>query len=257
VAEIVASSSGPEDDGIARVTVTRPGFQIDLRFLTPLTASQKQAAEEAKARWEKHLTEDVPDILWHTKGFPLCGGGPISEYIDDITIAVKVMPLIDDGERTAADASICFMRSVPPYPVYGLIRVDSETINDPPYESWLYGIFLHEIGHALGFGSVWNKMGLLLGNGTSDPRFSGSNALAAYQALGGTGVTGVPVDPFCNCHWRGSPCSTCETTDYLYNEVMCCGDPALSVVTIAQLEDLGYPGVDTSGADPFELCQPW
>jgi len=118
------------------------------------------------------------------------------------------------------------------------------------------------MGHALGFGTIWPALSLLLGDQTTDPRFSGSNALSAYQGIGGSGTTGVPVeatggDGTAYAHWREDSCSTCESTDYFGNELMTgyinSGSNPLSIVTIDQFADLGYPGVDHSGADAFTL----
>ncbi len=40
---------------------------------------------------------------------------------------------------------------------------------------------LHEMGHVLGIGTIWQARGLVSGAGTSNPLFTGANAVAAYN----------------------------------------------------------------------------
>jgi hypothetical protein len=107
------------------------------------------------------------------------------------------------------------------------------------------------MGHVLGIGTIWTDKGLLLGAGTSNPRFTGANAVAAYNQIFGTTSTSVPVEGnnspvgSRDSHWRESVFGTELMTPYIAGPI----DP-LSAVTIASLADLGYT-VDMSQADPF------
>ena len=71
----------------------------------------------------------------------------------------------------------------------------------------LLNVIVHEIGHVLGFGTLWQAKGLLTGVGTSNPIFTGAQARAAYNALFGTNAAGVPVENSGgsgtrDAHWR-------------------------------------------------------
>ena len=123
----------------------------------------------------------------------------------------------------------------------------------------LYDLALHELGHALGFGSMWDRLGLLVdpyaGDGAPDTHFRGRLATNAFDAAGGAGYAGakVPVHNSgstgsANSHWRASvfPGELMQPSNSGQKE-------ALSAITIQSLADLGY-SVDVTAADPYE---PW
>ena len=112
---------------------------------------------------------------------------------------------------------------------------------------------LHEIGHVLGFGTLWDDFGYLqdpagaAASRSPDTHFGGALATAAFNLAGGTSYPGakVPVEndsaryPAAqDLHWRES---------VFGNELMTGGvrgirgtfEP-LSSVTVASLADLGY-----------------
>jgi hypothetical protein len=267
---IIASSSGPEDDGVTTVMVPEPGFQIRLHYLTSATAAQQQAFAAAAARWQAILPDDLPDALLFTHQQPFCGGVPVNEYIDDLVIDVILEPI--DGPGTIlGEAAPCAVRSVVPLPAFGFMRFDTDDLAAMESNGQLGDVILHEMGHVLGFGSLWSTWGLVVGGGTSDPRFSGVNAIADYvnnydgdgaacnstfpcvplEGVGGAGTVGS--------HWREASCGTCESTDYFGNELMtgyisAPGNPnPLSSITINHFLDIGYSAVNTAAADVFDL----
>jgi hypothetical protein len=114
----------------------------------------------------------------------------------------------------------------------------------------LYDVILHEMGHVLGIGTIWSYLGLLSGAGTSNPRFTGSQATAAYNAIFGTTATGVPVENTGGAgtrdgHWRESVFRDELMTGWISGSVR-----PLSQVTAASLADMGYT-VNLNGADFF------
>lgn len=127
---------------------------------------------------------------------------------------------------------------------------------------------LHEIGHVLGFGTLWDHFGYLQDPAAAAPsrppdtHFSGALASAAFNRAGGASYPGakVPVENdtarypgAANVHWRES---------VFGDELMTGGvrgargtfEP-LSSVTVASLADLGY-AVDYAAADAFRLPRP-
>jgi hypothetical protein len=259
---IIASSSGPEDPGVATVMIPEAGFQIRLRYLTAATATQKQAFSNAAARWQLHLTGDLSDVGLFTHQFPFCGGVPVNEVVDDLVIQV-ILDSIDGPGKILGQAGPCALRLSNNLPAWGIMQFDTADVAALESDDQLEDVILHEMGHVLGFGGLWPDFGLLLGGGTTDPRFTGTNAISAYAGLGGTG-TRVPVEGTGgtgtrDAHWREAACGTCETTDYFGNELMTGyisppGDPnPLSIVTLNQFADLGYPSVNLTGADAFTL----
>lgn len=118
-------------------------------------------------------------------------------------------------------------------------------------------IVLHEMGHALGIGSLWEGFGLVDdasdGSGEADTAFNGPRAREAFDAVGGSAYLAgakVPVENRgsegeINGHWRESALGS-----ELMTTRMGGAPAALSAVTIASLEDMGYQ-VDANAADDY------
>jgi leishmanolysin len=143
--------------------------------------------------------------------------------------------------------------------VLGAMILDSRDLEDIEAEGLLFTLILHEMGHVLGFGSLWPFQGLLADaslpptNGT-DPHFTGAQAIAAFNSVGGAGYTGakVPVEDTggegtADGHWRESVFGNELMTGYVNLE-----QNPLSIVTVSSLADQGYV-VNRVGVDPFSL----
>lgn len=115
-------------------------------------------------------------------------------------------------------------------------------------------IVLHEMMHALGFGTLWGAMGLTSGSVSGgDIRFTGVNATDTYQTefagIAGSdadSLLGVPVET------DGGPGTAGGHWDeFLFNDEIMTGfvdtGSFVSVMTIAAFEDMGY---DTVFDDP-------
>jgi hypothetical protein len=141
----------------------------------------------------------------------------------------------------------------------GAMIFDKQDLADIESAGLLQVLIVHEMGHVLGFGSLWPTMGLLAdpslppATGT-DPHFTGAQAITAFNQVGGSAYTGgkVPVEETggegtADGHWRES---------IFINELMTgfvdLGENPLSVVTVSSLADQGYV-VNKVGADPFSL----
>ena len=120
-------------------------------------------------------------------------------------------------------------------------------------------VILHEMGHVLGFGTIWDAgdLNLVAGptsSGGTDPHFIGSQALATFDQLGGTSYTGgskVPVENTggagsLDSHWRESVFGNELMTSLLNGGVT---NP-LSVLTIASMGDEAYT-VNYAAAEPY------
>jgi hypothetical protein len=116
----------------------------------------------------------------------------------------------------------------------------------------LNDVVLHEIGHILGFGTIWGSLGLISGAGSADPAFTGVSAITAYTSAGGTGAT-VPVENTGSSgtrdgHWRESMLRNELMTGYL----SALSNP-LSAITIASLQDMGYAG-NVAAASAYDVA---
>jgi len=97
---------------------------------------------------------------------------------------------------------------------------------------------------------------LLTGAGTNDPKFTGTQALAAYNSIFGGAATSVPVDDTeiegtADSHWRESVLGNELMTGFLGPGTT---NP-LSVITLASMADLGY-SVNLALADPYSKPAP-
>jgi hypothetical protein len=117
-------------------------------------------------------------------------------------------------------------------------------------------VILHELGHVLGIGTVWDLTGTIDGEGTADPFFNGNDARQSFLLAGGTSPAGygVPVENTGGAgtrdsHWRESVLGAELMTGWISGS----SNP-LSAITIASLGDLGYG--DPSRADPFRCPRP-
>ncbi len=128
------------------------------------------------------------------------------------------------------------------------MRFDSADVADLEADGQLEAVILHEMGHVLGFGTVWGLR--VTGRGTSNPVFTGLNARGAWDALVGGSGESVPVantggPGTADAHWRESVFGNELMTGYIDS-----GDLPLSAVTVGSLSDIGY-GVDLGASDPF------
>lgn len=250
------------DDG-TRFNITR----VDAAAVASNIAPNLQAAI---TRWENVLRGDLTrdDI---PRGFfsPTdCGGfgeAANGTWVDDIIIIVNIGP-IDGAGKILGQATPCAIRDNI-LPEVGYLTLDSDDLSRYVGTQTLTDIIFHEIGHILGFGTIWSGFecpaspgftrcwSYLTGAGTTDPRYTGPAAVAEWQALGGTGM--VPVENTggtgtADSHWR----ETIFRTEIMTGFVSPTGTAnPLSRVSIAQFQDLGYT-VNYGAADAFTITLP-
>jgi len=231
---------------------TRP-FTIDVRFVSPISANQRDIFIRAALRWMEIITGDLPSFQ-ASRGPNSCfGEGPaINELIDDLVIFASVAS-IDGPGGVLGRAGNCARRNGTNLPYLGLMTFDVTDL--PNYEATgrLEALVLHEMGHVLGIGTLWELKQLIQGSGGTDPTFNGAQGLLAWPQLG-LSYTGalVPVENeggsgTRDSHWRETILDGELMTGYIEGQGVAM---PLSVLTAASLIDLGYQ-VNLSAADPF------
>ena len=235
------------------------GFTIGLCYRTTMTASQRQAFVSAAARWSSIITTDLPDV---TADFSGACNGTVQRFngtVDDVLIFATIEP-IDGTGQIVGSAGPCIVRNSTSLPVIGTMRFDVADVVSLESRNLFNSVILHEMGHILGIGVLWQAKGLLQlpssASSSLDTFYSGTNGLAGFDEIGGATYTGgnkVPVENTggagtINGHWREG---------VLRNELMTgtinsSGGNPLSALTVRSLLDLGYT-VDNTKADPFFL----
>ncbi len=250
-------------------TTGTPSFDIDLVFVGSISSNYQLAIENAARRWEQIITHDVPNHPLSDNARSLLNahypGITAPDKVDDLLIYVEIAP-IDGAGGTLGQAGSDVWRVPSALPIASSITLDAADLGRLSDEK-LTSVILHEIGHTLGFGiGPWTDHNLLQNPSLDlydnrmfpvpDTHFSGANAIAAFNAAGGTSYADakVPVENTVggsgsqDGHWRES---------ILDNELMTprIGDAAahpLSAITIQSLADIGYR-VDAAQADAYML----
>jgi hypothetical protein len=236
-----------------------PGeFTITLRFVNPPTAIQEARFNEAKAKWESILSGDVASVAGRIPPHA-CGSSfktpAFIGTIDDIMIDVLLEPIDGPGAVLGASGP-CGIRASDNLTFYGIMRFDTADIDDIESLGFFDEVVTHEMGHVLGFGTLWNfGRHLLDGVGTADPRFTGPLDIAAYDKLGGNGTVPVEGDEggpgTVNAHWDEATFFNELMTGFLNTSAD--ANP-LSDLSVAAMGDLGYV-VNLGSGDRYRLPQ--
>jgi subtilisin-like proprotein convertase family protein len=220
----------------------QPASEFDITIVFPdntLTAEQKAVFTEAAARWEQIIIGDLPAI--NLPGFGL---------VDDIVIEASG-PAIDGPGNILGQAGPEFIRTAGFLPISGAMRFDSADITELMNDGQFDEVILHEMGHVLGIGTIWDLKNLLVNNNTPNVGFIGARAVAEYNSIFGLNATAVPVEGdqggggTLYSHWDESTFNNEIMTGFLNS-----GENPLSRITVAQLRDLGYE-VYLNAADEY------
>jgi hypothetical protein len=212
-------------------------LQIDLGFAPEITPAVKEIARMAADRWSQIIT-----------GAYVPGVGFVNDYVH---IDIQARNMGGPG-GTLAEAGWSSLYQDALLPSAGFVTLDISDLN-----SDLSNTMVHEMGHALGIGTLWAEKGLVQGLGTRDPRFVGLSAATQYGELFGLPPTSVPVEFGVGAGSDGSHFRESEFGNELMTSQLGSGmrigmsDP-ISRVTLGALEDLGYQ-VNYAAADPFTL----
>lgn len=253
------------------VTFTATGqaaaYNIDIRYLTAVTPAQQVAFDSAKARWERVIYGDLPDINPLNRAAGPCAGGipdlpAINENVDDIIIYAR-LDSIDGAFNVLGRAAPCNpVRSGSLLIIVGVMQFDTADVSRLLTQGQFDETVLHEMGHVLGLGTLWSAKALLVdpaGSGGTDPHFTGAQAVAAFDRSGGLNYSAglkVPVENTGgpgtqDGHWRETVFDTELMTGFLDAAV----PNPFSVITTASMQDLGYT-VNYAASDSYVVANP-
>lgn len=234
-------------------------FTITLQNIGPAISPTRQAAfDNAKTRWQTVITGDLPDFNGSNIGNtgPNCGNVNLTGVtIDDLLIFFQ-LDSIDGPGQILGSAGPCFIRSSNNLTIVGIMRFDTADVAGLEGNGSLNDVILHEMGHVLGYGTLWTTFNLLQGACTTTPTYTGANAVAGFTGSNGGIGTTVPVENFqpgaCNngtrdSHWEEDIFRSEVMTGFISGTVR-----PLSLTSVRQFQDLGYV-VNTAAADAFNI----
>ena len=257
------------------VTATAPvsNYAIDLRYVgTPPAAAVQSAFTAARTRWQQVIVGDIPDVGTGTSAGPgSCSEASFPDTrntsIDDVIIYAEIKP-IDGAGQILGQAKPCF--SFQGKTVIGYMKFDSADLDAMIANGSLNEVIVHEMGHVLGLGTLWESFLTRYPGSTGQPaatdtgwirttdvRWTGESGNSWHSVATGTGgaevencETGVPS----SCgpgtwlgHWREETYKNELMTGY----ISATGNP-LSRITIGALSDMGYV-VNFGAADAYTI----
>ncbi len=227
------------------------GFRIELEYEEPddWSPCARAVFDHAVGFYEAALKDNTEPPVFRVHvfdGVESCGGyacgGPIGPRVGR-----------REGEGSYHPAGGVYWPTERPFaPTFGRVP-----------DNFDYEVMLHELGHVFGIGTYWYAGDVQVVNLPSstrrvDTHFPGPNAVAAFDAAGGSGYSGgkVPVtndpaeDADAGGHWRSVVCGeimtrgNCPPLELELNFV--------SAITLGAIADFGWI-VDMSVAEEFTL----
>ena len=233
-----------------RYRVNASPFHVELLFLDEnLSSSQRQSFLQAAQQWSSVIQSDLENRI--LAGTQCNGEFEYSGEVDDILIGV-ISTVLDGPNGTLGRAGPCSIRRADGLPFTGIMHFDLSDIVRLEGHGLLTDTIYHEMGHVLGFGTLWNSKNLLDTRNSNEPRFLGRRASFEWQRLGGAGT--VPVEATGGTgtalgHWDEAAFRNELMTGWLNDGT----NNPLSRVSVASMEDLGY-SVDYDRAEAFSLA---
>ena len=238
-------------------------FNIELVFLSGGTTEQDDAFRTSAEQWESIIKDDIYDFSFVNNPAAanecVSGQQAISDVVDDVRIYVSIRD-IDGPQPILGRAGPCYIRGLSDHPIVGMMEFDIYDFDRITDQGLLIPVVLHEMGHVLGIGTIWDNRDLLMNPSavtpSADTHFKGMHAITAFDDAGGVSYTGgqkVPVENEAgpgsqDSHWREAVFGAERMSPFVNNGVQ---NP-LSRITIQSLADLGY-GVDVSQGEPYSL----
>lgn len=267
----VSNEDGTSATATFTAEATPAVYDIEIEHVTSslLTESQRAAFEVAERYWERAITANLSWSTQRRSALVQClasngvsGDVPGDRVVDDLLIYVEIKE-IDGPLGVFGGAGPCQIRVDTSLPAVGLMFFDIADLDSMEASGQLEETIVHEMAHVIGFGTIWEHLGLLQDPARSgrsaNTHFTGAAAKAAFDEIRGNNYPDsdlVPVqhqggEGVWNGHWRELVFRSELMTPFPDR-----GLNPMSVVSLASFVDIGYPEVDYSVADEFMLPPP-
>lgn len=236
-------------------TVRDPGYSIELVYVTKPTNRQRKLFDNAAERWKQIISQDLP--FKTTVRSVICGRYRRDEIqapkaADNLLIVVDLQD-IDGPWGVVGSAGPCTLNWETGLPVIGMMRFDVADLDQLEARGSLESVILHEMGHVLGIGTLWDRYGLVTRSIDPPLEYFGQYGNEGNVHAGRTGRAKVED--------RGGPGTARGHWDELiYDHELMTGwteynrFTPISRMSVGALKDLGFP-VDMSKADPYRVPQ--
>lgn len=245
----------------ASATVTT-SYALDIRFFGAAVDPSIQAAfTSAAARITGLVTGAMTPVNLVNFDVTPCGitgVGNLNEVVPGLIVYAQVAP-IDGVGNILGSSGPCFVRTSNGLSLIAIMNFDVADLQNLLTRNLLGNVVLHEMMHAVGFGTLWSSKALVANSSTINTSFIGTNAIAGCQFHnGGANCTGgVPLEACggsgtANVHWR-EPINCTATggnesaAGFGFHSELMTGYLAstdlvtpLSRMTIGSLADMGY-----------------
>jgi hypothetical protein len=254
---VATSTQIPGKSVTFTATVAASLYDIDVRFVgSGGTAVVRNAFITAAAKWRSIVVGDVHNTRLATTAGTCASWIPaLDEVANDVVIYARIAP-IDGAGSILGQAGPCLINSATRLASVGVMEFDEDDMASLIANGTLADVIIHEMGHVLGIGTLWNNgRTLLVGAGTADPFFQGAAGRAGFAAINTVTYSGnaVPVENTGGAgtrdsHWRESVLGRELMTGFLNRNV---ANP-LSRLTVGSLQDLGYL-VNINASDAYTI----
>ena len=137
------------------------GFDIEVVHFSGalLSTEHKAAFQRAADRWEEVITGDLRDVNFRLNPYNEWNDIAnaritVADAVDDLRIFVRIKSL---EEEIAGRGGPFLIRTENGLPILGSIEIDRDELNSD--SGSFYSLVLHEMGHCLGFGTIWGQLG--------------------------------------------------------------------------------------------------
>jgi hypothetical protein len=200
------------------------GFNITIEFKGTWTTELHDVFVHAADRLAGLITGEIPNVTVFGKGG--------AKTIDDILISAE-LGNIDGSGGILGQAGPTSVRTGSSLPATAQMQFDIADVTAMGIDVFSQ-VVLHEMSHSLGFGSIWDRLGLVT-NGV----FTGENAVEQYHALGGS-ADGIAVEQdggsgTAGSHWDEQTFGNELMTGYIND-----GSNPFTAMSAASFADLGY-----------------
>jgi trimeric autotransporter adhesin len=155
-----------------------------------LAQSDIKTFQNAAKRWKQLVVGDVADVQSSGYEMPL-SGCTAPNVINDLLICGEVAPI--DGEYNVLGYAGPYWLRGNNIPCIGQMAFDLDDVERMKEENTYYPVILHEMGHVMGIGSIWEGTGIT-GSSRKNCPYRGANGNREYQAISGCTSRTLPTE---------------------------------------------------------------